>query len=623
MSHVAGSLWSWFSNASAHFSELSETSPSVESSAWNPSPHEYFSTGQTDHAIARVKREQLGYFAKPETFYDITDKLYRDTISQLKKDKKVTDPEQRTRAMFAAIDHSPMKQLQKRQGDSLEALRSAQRDEKKAHYMQQSFRAVSPLLDDPVAFHQFFATQKKSTSDQSTALSVKMAPMKTELDKLEEERKSLFENRNLAPDVLQAKLTQIDDRYRKTAQRYFPLLDQVENIALKQQAHDELQADIKKNLFNKTSDVRHDQVIFYRDNLALKVQKTGMQVEKCDTNLTIDTEHIKRQYELLNAIRDGKPLSDMDVLRVEVYLDQARLNARKPVQERATRAASAIAQFDKNGMKALKLAPDKPKNQWPKNFTVSAPAGQHDVSWGSVYWDRVLSELNNTTSMPDAIARAEGKGSIHTINKPMDMGPLDIGRTVSYETPISMDRTIDQWRKPVPGKPDGTKRQILYIQGIEKNPEELTWFDSDYDNFAKTIRAQYGDSVVITRIKPRTPEEVTKAFDQLAKQVDKDSEVMVVLRGHGCTSGLEDGIGIEDEFREGSMVGNFWIDGSPVKNGKRVDPDKKDVFFTETFLKNEVKKISHARSGLILVGACHSGAWIAQGPQPTHKDPIG
>lgn len=54
-----------------------------------------------------------------------------------------------------------------------------------------------------------------------------------------------------------------------------------------------------------------------------------------------------------------------------------------------------------------------------------------------------------------------------------------------------------------------------------------------------------------------------------------------------------------------------------------MEPDKASVSMSETFMKDQVKKLNKAKSGMIIINACHTGAWIAQGPQTPHADPVG
>ena len=156
-----------------------------------------------------------------------------------------------------------------------------------------------------------------------------------------------------------------------------------------------------------------------------------------------------------------------------------------------------------------------------------------------------------------------------------------------------------------------------------KNEDEADRNEKAYKKFELALKLAYGNDVVITRIKPKTEKEVAEAFDKLQASVDEKTEVLIVMNGHGSTSGLEEGVDPKDAYKEGAQVGVFWLDGSPVKKGKPIDPNKKDEYLSETFLKDQVKKLNKAKSGMIIINACHSGAWIAQGPPNPQRDPMG
>lgn len=323
-------------------------------------------------------------------------------------------------------------------------------------------------------------------------------------------------------------------------------------------------------------------------------------LEKCTREKT-ETQHdipeLKAVLGLIPEVAGDAALSDEAVAMLRKQLQ-------KHYQERIRVTQRQIEGHQEMMDKAVKTLPvmarDKAKTPWPENLSIFCGTEQSELGWSGKDLENFCRAAIGSTSLTQAMNKASQTAFIRYAPKDVNFLDCAYEKGTYVQIPqVSLGKN-DCWNVA-----ESRPRKLILVVGQPKQSD----FDN-YEQYAKRIQNffvhQYRlnpDKDIYT-VTHQDYSKLSDIFDEVAKTGDKTSEYSVVLIGHGKSLQAE-GIlsGSETREHQGSMAGSFWLN------------KQDDVHLEESELKNQIAKLKHFHSGVLLGFCCHSSALLAEQKQ--------
>lgn len=262
------------------------------------------------------------------------------------------------------------------------------------------------------------------------------------------------------------------------------------------------------------------------------------------------------------------------------------------------------AQIQANTGADLRLPTQSHPNPWPQNFTIAAASEQQTSAFGNLYFNRLMGKIRQAGSMTKALQASSQEGLSNQLG-----GKTEGGKSSAVQVPHVSTQVVEGWAV---GKSDKTRKLVVIVGGDnpEDNDRHLPVGQSIKNQLKGLFQLAESDITVLERPDNKI---IAETFDQLAQTGGEDSEVMVVMTGHGHASYFDSGLKGLDRFKQGGYRGSFALQID--KYGLTSES------LSETFMKTQLKKLKDYDCGVLLNLSCHSSAWIAKNSAKSTQDP--
>lgn len=246
------------------------------------------------------------------------------------------------------------------------------------------------------------------------------------------------------------------------------------------------------------------------------------------------------------------------------------------------------------------IMPGETADPWPGNVIVGAASDQNRYAYDyvssgaakSMYFERVMVNLNLTGSLSEAIIRTTNEGyTTDNVSAP------------DFQFPTRSLTTFPAGNKQETQRP----RKVIIIEGeADQSDTDERRFSKVSNHVSRELKKQFNlADQDIVRLEAPSQQQLSQAFAQLKAQGTPDSEVVIVLTGHGHASGMDPGVAAANRHKEGALQGKFDLQPS---SGRTLG---------ETELKKLVRdNLGTYRGVLILNLSCKSGSTVAENTVP-------
>lgn len=296
---------------------------------------------------------------------------------------------------------------------------------------------------------------------------------------------------------------------------------------------------------------------------------------------------LRAKPQITQKLARKEPLSAQELALVR----QAFLSHTSTMQKELTRHIEG-GQNDLDAMERSrqvlpwKNAPDP----WLENMLVYAGTQQEEPSWGSRDENLLFAHWETASSLTEAMRQARQLAYVRV--KTEESGSYEPG--VYIQLGEMSTQEVDTWQVS-----RRCQRKVLLIAGKPtQNDSDKKRFDKYVNKMKRFLLKKYPglSQEDIKVLYQPDKKQVTEAIDAMQQAGNSKSEFLVVLSGHGSSWGVEHGLDPAYVGYQGSEKGSFGAKES----------------LSEKFMKEQVRKLKHYRSGALMVFSCHSGSWLAQ-----------
>ncbi|MCA9807434.1 MAG: hypothetical protein KC476_05715 [Cyanobacteria bacterium HKST-UBA06] len=273
--------------------------------------------------------------------------------------------------------------------------------------------------------------------------------------------------------------------------------------------------------------------------------------------------------------------------------------------EQAWRAADTV---NEGGVEAVVMPTQHPalQSKPPSNVMLASIASQQDVGFLGVYEQRFFEALKKSPSI---------KLAFETMNQQAIICRADfsnfVGRSESSPKGVQIPQLSEQTNEAFT-QGQKRKRRVLLVVGHD----QIEGLQNRLYPIAGRLKEILLEKYRADGLKPEDiellvlPDEkaIAEAVDQMATDLDEESEYMIALFAHGSDMGPEAGV---DPVKEGHLQGSGTLSIQTMPGYSVREP----------FLEAQMHKLQHVRAGVVFGFNCHSGALLAQNNPGTDEGP--
>lgn len=341
-------------------------------------------------------------------------------------------------------------------------------------------------------------------------------------------------------------------------------------------------------------------------SLMARMEEKVFYVKKARTITNRELKRLKegmtKLTQALEKLKAEKP--DLTAPKAKEFDDYRKLKEQIEQHEGLIKHADALLSHDVPPLSAMqkghRLHPENPalKHQWPQNTTVLASSLQGRTQLlGNKHLPVLEKHLRTSDTLHEAHHKAEAEDIV--FEEPRQQQNL-----------VSTPRILPGWDKR-----EQRPRKVLLVLGAPKPTLKLDAPDkkSFRSGVTKMMKENYGltDENMEVLVEPNEAQ-LRAGLERLQAfaQANPGAEALIGISAHGNEIGYEPGLTTLDEHtRQGSMIGKMEL--------TRNDDGIAEYVLKETALKKMVAEyLSDFRHVALLFDGCHTGAFIAQQPNP-------